>query len=241
MEGHAGPDQAEPADRPRALRRGPQRLAEGRRPRYQDVRVLDAEGNEVQSAVRFIAAFAHGLYPWSQRPENVGDFERRRLGRSRRSSPASRLRSRSPGACRRASRSRSRSTSASPRSPCPAPAASRRARPSASTVRWMDPIAVGNLVTVDTGQAPSDGIVFDLPSSKKAVVAVIDPARGPVLRTVARTALSERAEAGENDRALQLLVRRTAPASRGSGPRGAKTGSARDAHGRASAHRPTGR
>jgi hypothetical protein len=47
---------------------------------YQDVRVVDAEGREVQSAVRFIAAFAHGLYPWSQRPENPGDFERRRLG-----------------------------------------------------------------------------------------------------------------------------------------------------------------
>jgi hypothetical protein len=48
--------------------------------RYQDVRVLDADGREVQSAVRFIAAFAHGLYPWSQRPDDVGDFERRRLG-----------------------------------------------------------------------------------------------------------------------------------------------------------------
>jgi hypothetical protein len=47
---------------------------------YEDVRVLDAGGREVESAVRFIAAFAHGLYPWSQRPEDVGDFERRRLG-----------------------------------------------------------------------------------------------------------------------------------------------------------------
>jgi hypothetical protein len=48
--------------------------------RYQDVRVLDADGEEVQSAVRFIAAFAHGLYAWSQRPKDPGDFERRRLG-----------------------------------------------------------------------------------------------------------------------------------------------------------------
>jgi hypothetical protein len=47
---------------------------------YEDVRVLDAEGREVRSAVRFIAAFAHGLYPWSQRPKELGDFERRRLG-----------------------------------------------------------------------------------------------------------------------------------------------------------------
>ena len=45
-----------------------------------DVRVLDADGHEVQSAVRFLAAFAHGLYPWSQRPDPLGDFERRRMG-----------------------------------------------------------------------------------------------------------------------------------------------------------------
>jgi hypothetical protein len=48
--------------------------------RYRDVRVLDADRHEVQSAVRFIAAFAHGLYPWSLRPKDPGDFERRRLG-----------------------------------------------------------------------------------------------------------------------------------------------------------------
>ena len=47
---------------------------------YEDVRVVDAEGREVESAVRFIAAFAHGLYAWSQRPKNPGDFERRRMG-----------------------------------------------------------------------------------------------------------------------------------------------------------------
>src|SRR3954462_12245642 len=105
----------------------------------------------------------------------------------------------------------------------------------------MDPIAVGSLVTVDTGQAPSDGIVFDLPSSAKAVVALMDRARGPVLRTVPQAALSERAEAGEHDRALQLLVRQTAPASRGAGRGGSNGGGARDAHGRAAAHRPTGR
>ena len=46
----------------------------------EDVRVLDGEGREVQSATRFLAAFAHGIFPWSQRPEVMGDFERRRLG-----------------------------------------------------------------------------------------------------------------------------------------------------------------
>jgi hypothetical protein len=105
----------------------------------------------------------------------------------------------------------------------------------------MDPIVVGQLVTVDTGHAPTDGIVFDLPNASKAVVAVIDRERGPVLRTVARTTLTERTEAGDDDRALQLLVRRTAPASRGGGRRAGGAGGPRDAHGRASAHRPTGR
>ena len=46
----------------------------------EDIRVLDAEGREVQSATRFLATFAHGIFPWSQRPEVMGDFERRRLG-----------------------------------------------------------------------------------------------------------------------------------------------------------------
>ena len=105
----------------------------------------------------------------------------------------------------------------------------------------MEPIAVGSLVSVDTGRTQTDGIVFDLPSDTKAVVALMDRSRGPVMRTVARTALSGRAEASDNDRALQLLVRRTAPAARGGGPGGSKVRGTRDAHGRAATHRPTGR
>ena len=106
----------------------------------------------------------------------------------------------------------------------------------------MDNVAAGTLVNVDTGNATIDGIVFDVPSSAKVVVAVIDRKRGPVLRTVERTALSERAEAGEDDRALELLVRRTAPASRGSARSSGPTGSGRgEAHARGVAHRPTGR
>ena len=46
----------------------------------EDVVVRDASGGEVQSSVRFIEAFVHGIFPWSQRPEVLGDFERRRLG-----------------------------------------------------------------------------------------------------------------------------------------------------------------
>jgi hypothetical protein len=45
-----------------------------------EVRLADARGREVESAVRFSATFAHGIFPWSQKPDDVGDFERRRLG-----------------------------------------------------------------------------------------------------------------------------------------------------------------
>jgi hypothetical protein len=45
------------------------------------VRVLDEDGGEVKSAVRFLQAFAHGLYPPDERDESqIGDFEKRRLG-----------------------------------------------------------------------------------------------------------------------------------------------------------------
>ena len=48
-----------------------------------DIRVLDAEGRELQSTARFLAAFAHGLYPWSRRkgdPRDLGSEERTRIG-----------------------------------------------------------------------------------------------------------------------------------------------------------------
>ena len=45
-----------------------------------DVKVYDAEGRPVRASARFLAAFAHGIFPWSQRPKPLGDFERRRLG-----------------------------------------------------------------------------------------------------------------------------------------------------------------
>ena len=45
-----------------------------------DARVLDADGKELKSSVIFLAAFAHGLFPASQRPEVIGEPERRRLG-----------------------------------------------------------------------------------------------------------------------------------------------------------------
>ena len=49
----------------------------------EDIRLLDAQGREVQSTARFLAAFAHGRYPWSLRgddPRDLGPSERTMLG-----------------------------------------------------------------------------------------------------------------------------------------------------------------
>jgi hypothetical protein len=86
-----------------------------------------------------------------------------------------------------------------------------------------------------------DGIVFDVPSSTKVVVAVMDAARGPVLRTVHPRALAPRSEAGPADRPLRLLMRRTPPP--GSGPARHTNAGAKGRSGfqRGAAHRTTGR
>lgn len=94
---------------------------------------------------------------------------------------------------------------------------------------------------VATGGPEIDGIIFDVPSSTKAVVAVMDRRRGPVLRTVQRTALTDRAEAGADDRALLLLIRRTPPTAQGGARGGAGGGLGHSGHARAVAHRTTGR
>jgi len=107
--------------------------------------------------------------------------------------------------------------------------------------RSMESIAPGELVTLSTTGAPLDGIVVDLPSATKAVVAVVDRKRGPVLRTVDRQTLSERAEPGADDRALQLLIRRTPSAVKAKARGGANASSSRDAHTRAAMHRTTGK
>jgi hypothetical protein len=68
---------------------------------------------------------------------------------------------------------------------------------------------VGQLVKVADGGAVRDGIVFDLPSHLKVVVALVDPRRGPVFRTVHPKTLAERLEEGPDDPALRRLLRRT--------------------------------
>lgn len=52
----------------------------------------------------------------------------------------------------------------------------------ASSLARVDSTAVGELVKVMTDDPLVDGIVFDTPSTTKAVVAVIDSGQGPVFR-----------------------------------------------------------
>jgi hypothetical protein len=105
----------------------------------------------------------------------------------------------------------------------------------------MESLAEGDLVKVANHGPEVDGILFDIPNSSKAVVAVIDPARGPVFRSVPMSALSARAEEGPDDRALRLLVRRTPPPVHGAARGGSTRGHGLAGHPRGAAHRPTGR
>jgi hypothetical protein len=105
----------------------------------------------------------------------------------------------------------------------------------------MDEIHAGDLVKVAAGGPELDGIVFDTPSRAKVIVAVVDRSRGPVFRTVAPDALTERAEEGPDDRALHLLIRRT-PAPEHGAARGAGGGGrGRAGHTRVASHRTTSR
>jgi len=114
--------------------------------------------------------------------------------------------------------------------------------PSCGYAGSMEPLRAGDLVTVATAGPQIDGIVFDVPSASKVVVALIDRRRGPVLRTVQRTALTDRAEPGPDDKALRQLMRRTAPAVHNSAA-GGRSGSGlrRAGYARAATHRSTGR
>jgi hypothetical protein len=105
----------------------------------------------------------------------------------------------------------------------------------------MDAPSPGELVKVADGSTELDGLVFDRPSSSKVIVAVVDPSRGPIFRTVNPNALTEREQEGPDDRALRLLVRRTPPPPNAV-PRGATSGGQRrSGYARGATHRPTGR
>jgi hypothetical protein len=105
----------------------------------------------------------------------------------------------------------------------------------------MDSASIGELVRVGAGGSALDGIVFDVPSRSKVVVAVVDRERGPMFRTVNPSQLTEREEEGSDDHKLRLLIRRTPPPVQGSARGSAGGIHARSGFKRGSTHRPTGR
>src|ERR1700716_2847492 len=100
----------------------------------------------------------------------------------------------------------------------------------------MKPASAGDLVKVADGSTELDGLVFDTPSSSKVIVAVVDPKRGPLFRTVNPNTLMERAEEGPNDRALRLLVRRTPSPAHDAARRAARGGQRRSGYTRGATH-----
>ena len=105
----------------------------------------------------------------------------------------------------------------------------------------MESTSPGELVKVAGGGPVLDGIVFDLPSRTKVVVAVVDQVRGPLLRTVHPSTLSEREADGPQDVALRLLIKRTPRPARGASRGGESSGRGRAGHSGPSMHRPTGK
>jgi hypothetical protein len=105
----------------------------------------------------------------------------------------------------------------------------------------MEKTVAGDLVKVAVGRREVDGIVFDVPGATKVVVALLDRERGPVMRTVELKDLTERAEAGPDDHALQMLIRRTPGGVRGAARAGSGPDQARPGHKRAAMHRTTGK
>jgi hypothetical protein len=106
----------------------------------------------------------------------------------------------------------------------------------------MEQQSDSELVTVADGDWELDGIVFDAPSKSKVTVAVMDRRRGPVFRTVHPDTVTQRTEAGPDDRALSLLIRRTWQGARGrSAPGGAGATRGEDGYTRAAMHRTTGK
>jgi hypothetical protein len=105
----------------------------------------------------------------------------------------------------------------------------------------MDSIAAGELVKVAGDGRELDGIVFDMPSRSKVVVAVLDRGRGPRFRTVHPKDLSERTEEGPTDQVLRLLIRRTPPPVRGGGAGRTAAGRGSRGHSRTAMHRTTGK
>jgi hypothetical protein len=105
----------------------------------------------------------------------------------------------------------------------------------------VDTPAAGDLVSVVLGGRAVDGLVFDTPSRTKVVVAVVDPARGPMFQTVHPDALSMREQESPQDAALRSLIRRTAPPTHSAARGGAAGRKGAAGFTRRATHRPTGR
>jgi hypothetical protein len=105
----------------------------------------------------------------------------------------------------------------------------------------MEAPAVNQLVKVATGGPPLDGIVVDVPSEHKVVVALVDSRRGPVYRTVDADAVSVREQEGPQDRALHALIRRTPHTARGAGGGAGGPVQGRRGHSHPTMHRTTGK
>jgi hypothetical protein len=104
----------------------------------------------------------------------------------------------------------------------------------------VDEITVGETVSVGGGGPVRDGVVFDTPSSSKVIVAVVDPKRGPLFRTVSPKALTAREQEGPDDRALQQLIRRT-PSPAHTTRAAASSQGGRSGFKRGAMHRTTGK
>jgi hypothetical protein len=105
----------------------------------------------------------------------------------------------------------------------------------------VETVEIGELVRVVGVGTPLDGLVFDTPSRSKAIVAVVDPTRGPVLRTVGLESLEARTQDGPDDPALRSLVRRTPQRVQGAAGGGTTGRKGSPGFSRGPAHRPTGR
>jgi len=100
----------------------------------------------------------------------------------------------------------------------------------------MKSLHEGQLVTVTDDGQTVDGIVFQVQSVLKAVVAVPDDEHGAAFRTVHRSTLKERG-AGEHDEALKKVIRRTPHGGRGAVRGGGVQGSR--GHSKGASHRTT--
>jgi hypothetical protein len=105
----------------------------------------------------------------------------------------------------------------------------------------VDVITVGELVSVAGVGPVLDGVVFDTPSSSKVVVALVDPKRGPLFRTVSPTTLTAREQEGPHDRALHQLIRRTPSPAHGAARAAAGSPGGRSGFKRGAMHRTTGK